>query len=84
MTTSDGPPVFYVVVLLFLGLLTWIIWNFIRAHTNRSSRSVAVLVLGDIGRSPRMMYHAQSFAETGFTTHLIGYGGGSYYIITTS
>jgi hypothetical protein len=38
-------------------------------------RSIAILVLGDIGRSPRMMYHAQSFAQHGFHTHLIGYGG---------
>lgn len=38
-------------------------------------RSVAILVLGDIGRSPRMMYHAESFAEAGFRTHLIGYAG---------
>ncbi|KAH9486709.1 UDP-glycosyltransferase TURAN [Psilocybe cubensis] len=38
-------------------------------------RSAAILVLGDIGRSPRMMYHAQSFAENDFTTDIIGYGG---------
>lgn len=82
MTTSDGTPGFYVVALLFLGFLTWITWNSLRPHRNHSSRSVAILVLGDIGRSPRMMYHAQSFAEAGFITHLIGYGGRSYYTIT--
>ncbi|PPQ98912.1 hypothetical protein CVT24_003543 [Panaeolus cyanescens] len=38
-------------------------------------RTVAILVLGDIGRSPRMMYHAKSFAEMGFVTDLIGYAG---------
>ncbi|CDO74790.1 Glycosyltransferase Family 33 protein [Trametes cinnabarina] len=38
-------------------------------------RSVAVLVLGDIGRSPRMMYHAESFATNKFQTYLIGYRG---------
>ncbi|KAI6134215.1 mannosyltransferase [Pisolithus croceorrhizus] len=38
-------------------------------------RSVAVLVLGDVGRSPRMMYHAESFAKLGFRTHLVGYKG---------
>lgn len=42
---------------------------------SHSIRSVAILVLGDIGRSPRMMYHAQSFAECGFQTDIIGYGG---------
>ncbi|KIM32767.1 glycosyltransferase family 33 protein [Serendipita vermifera MAFF 305830] len=38
-------------------------------------RSVAILVLGDIGRSPRMMYHAQSFASFNFQTFIIGYRG---------
>jgi beta-1,4-mannosyltransferase len=38
-------------------------------------RSVAVIVLGDVGRSPRMMYHAESFAKLGFDTYLIGYRG---------
>lgn len=38
-------------------------------------RSVAILVLGDVGRSPRMMYHAESFAKLGFRTHLVGYKG---------
>ncbi|KAG8762372.1 mannosyltransferase [Ceratobasidium sp. 428] len=38
-------------------------------------RSIAVLVLGDVGRSPRMMYHAQSLAENQFNTYLVGYSG---------
>ncbi|KAH7883984.1 glycosyltransferase family 33 protein, partial [Phlebopus sp. FC_14] len=38
-------------------------------------RSVAILVLGDVGRSPRMMYHAESFAKLEFSTYLIGYQG---------
>ena len=40
-----------------------------------AKRTVAILVLGDIGRSPRMMYHAESFAKHNFETYLIGYGG---------
>ncbi|KIL70603.1 glycosyltransferase family 33 protein [Amanita muscaria Koide BX008] len=47
----------------------------LESSTNPKRRSAAVLVLGDIGRSPRTMYHAQSFAENDFDTHLIGYGG---------
>lgn len=27
--------------------------------------NIAILVLGDIGRSPRMQYHARSLAENG-------------------
>ncbi|EPS39883.1 hypothetical protein H072_6311 [Dactylellina haptotyla CBS 200.50] len=34
---------------------------------------VAVLVLGDIGRSPRMQYHAMSLASHGWGVDLIGY-----------
>lgn len=36
---------------------------------------VQVLVLGDIGRSPRMQYHALSIAKHGGTVDLIGYQG---------
>ena len=37
--------------------------------------SVQVLVLGDIGRSPRMQYHALSIAKHGGRVDLIGYHG---------
>ncbi|KAI1819247.1 glycosyltransferase family 33 protein [Xylaria intraflava] len=41
--------------------------------TADSSVSVQILVLGDIGRSPRMQYHALSIARHGGDVHLIGY-----------
>ena len=37
--------------------------------------AVAVLVLGDVGRSPRMQYHALSLASLGRHVLLIGYRG---------
>ena len=37
--------------------------------------SVQVLVLGDIGRSPRMQYHAMSVAKHGGRVDIIGYQG---------
>ncbi|KAI1817532.1 glycosyltransferase family 33 protein [Poronia punctata] len=37
------------------------------------ARTVQILVLGDIGRSPRMQYHALSVAKHGSVVHLIGY-----------
>lgn len=40
--------------------------------------SVQVLVLGDIGRSPRMQYHALSIAKHGGRVQLIGYLGGEH------
>ncbi|KZT68760.1 glycosyltransferase family 33 protein [Daedalea quercina L-15889] len=61
---------------LVLCAACWTIWYFIRTRQPQVSlRSVAILVLGDIGRSPRMMYHAESFASIGFETYLVGYAG---------
>ncbi|KAI5364166.1 Putative chitobiosyldiphosphodolichol beta-mannosyltransferase ALG1 [Septoria linicola] len=37
--------------------------------------SVQIVVLGDIGRSPRMQYHALSIASHGGTVDIIGYTG---------
>lgn len=37
--------------------------------------SVQVLVLGDIGRSPRMQYHAMSIAKHSGRVDVIGYKG---------
>ena len=36
---------------------------------------VLVLVLGDVGRSPRMQYHALSLLEAGYEVTLLGYAG---------
>ena len=40
---------------------------------DRSANRVQILVLGDIGRSPRMQYHALSIARHGAQVDLIGY-----------
>ena len=39
--------------------------------------SVTIVVLGDLGRSPRMQYHALSIAKHGATVQLVGYLGES-------
>lgn len=36
-------------------------------------KSVCVVVLGDVGRSPRMQYHSLSLAKEGFKVNIIGY-----------
>lgn len=50
-----------------------------KAGSNRGAapKHVAVVVLGDIGRSPRMQYHAMSLValDPGVTVSLIGYKG---------
>ncbi|CAI7617834.1 unnamed protein product [Penicillium pancosmium] len=40
---------------------------------SKEKRSVQILVLGDIGRSPRMQYHALSIARNGGRVVIIGY-----------
>ena len=40
-----------------------------------NKKHVAVMVLGDIGRSPRMQYHTLSLLEHGHSVTLIGYVG---------
>ncbi|KAG0703082.1 glycosyltransferase family 33 protein [Suillus ampliporus] len=60
----------------FFVLLVFLVVNvFEKIRQTPKSRSVAILVLGDVGRSPRMMYHAESFAKLEFSTYLIGYKG---------
>jgi beta-1,4-mannosyltransferase len=61
------------IFLMALGPL----WLFTSRYLNKPTlkRSVVVFVLGDVGRSPRMMYHAESFANNGFETYIVGYRG---------
>ena len=41
----------------------------------KPGRTIQIVVLGDIGRSPRMQYHALSIAKHGGRVFLIGYQG---------
>ena len=47
----------------------------LKAPSPSGSKSVGLIVLGDIGRSPRMLYHAQSFLQNGYTTYIVAYRG---------
>lgn len=65
-----------------LGFITILTVNFVFAfaflpsrHQKQKHVSVQVLVLGDVGRSPRMQYHALSIAKHGGSVQLIGYHG---------
>ncbi|XP_063994829.1 chitobiosyldiphosphodolichol beta-mannosyltransferase-like [Diachasmimorpha longicaudata] len=40
-----------------------------------NTKSVCIVVLGDIGRSPRMQYHGISFLKEGFNVDIVGYAG---------
>lgn len=47
---------------------------------SKRSIRIQILVLGDIGRSPRMQYHALSIAKHGGFVDLIGYHG-EYHVL---
>jgi hypothetical protein len=38
-----------------------------------NTKRVWIIVLGDVGRSPRMQNHAKSFAENGHLVEIVGY-----------
>ncbi|KAL2057160.1 hypothetical protein ABVK25_002212 [Lepraria finkii] len=64
-------------VILF-GLTSVILYSLPSQYGNiigkeRSANRIQILVLGDIGRSPRMQYHALSIAKHGGQVDLIGY-----------
>ncbi|KAJ2568360.1 mannosyltransferase [Coemansia sp. RSA 1813] len=46
-----------------------------QTQKSRPAKAVAILVLGDIGHSPRMQYHAISLARAGHKVELVGYEG---------
>lgn len=43
--------------------------------SSKPKTTVQILVLGDIGRSPRMQYHALSIAKGGGQVDIVGYHG---------
>ncbi|XP_012503196.1 PREDICTED: chitobiosyldiphosphodolichol beta-mannosyltransferase [Propithecus coquereli] len=62
-------------VLLALSLLLplLLLGSWKRWRRERAARHVLVVVLGDVGRSPRMQYHALSLAKHGFSVTLLGF-----------
>ena len=67
--------------LLLSVIIIYFVRNAFKKRDKAVLRCVAILVLGDIGRSPRMMFHAESFANAHFQTYLIGYAGMRYFTI---
>ncbi len=42
---------------------------------NKKTKRACVVVLGDIGRSPRMQFHAMSLSRAGYGVDVVGYAG---------
>lgn len=71
VTDSVGPALLVVSVVLALC------WRSLRRRDAGTERRVCVLVLGDIGRSPRMQYHALSLSRHGYLVTFVGFSGES-------
>lgn len=70
-----GPWVWYLVAIyLSLPILAYIILPFLMSKGTRGTKpSIAIYVLGDLGHSPRMCYHARSFSNLDYSVNLCGY-----------
>ena len=63
---------------LFLGgamIATVVLLISLQWREQSGDKVVMVMVLGDVGRSPRMQYHCLSLVQNSFTVELIGYNG---------
>jgi len=58
----------YIIVILITVLI-------LKLRLGYKSKRVHVVVLGDIGRSPRMQFHALSLADVEFQVYIFGYLG---------
>ena len=67
------------VLVLFFGV---VFVRIIRWLRRGNSKRACVVVLGDIGRSPRMQYHSLSLADAGYEVSLIGYEGAVLSFLT--
>lgn len=59
------------------GLSVFVVFAvyWLRGRKGNSKPKICILVLGDVGRSPRMQYHALSCAKAGYHVELVGFGG---------
>lgn len=69
------------VLVLFFGLIVVRLIRWLRTGTPKRA---CVVVLGDIGRSPRMQYHSLSLADAGYNVRLIGYEGAILFFLSLS
>ncbi|XP_031845619.1 chitobiosyldiphosphodolichol beta-mannosyltransferase [Nomia melanderi] len=67
----------WMICLLFILLLVLLVMRKFYLKKCKIRKNVCVVVLGDLGRSPRMQYHVMSLIEEGFMVDFIGYSGSS-------
>ncbi|XP_045893033.1 chitobiosyldiphosphodolichol beta-mannosyltransferase isoform X2 [Micropterus dolomieu] len=71
---AAGSPLTWRTVSLAVVTVLASLWlRRLRRRDAGTDRRVCVLVLGDIGRSPRMQYHALSLSKHGFSVAFVGF-----------
>ena len=71
-----GSSTCHLVSLCALAVCVWVFCGWRRWRgAGPAERRVCVVVIGDIGRSPRMQYHALSFSRHGYQVDLVGFLG---------
>lgn len=66
----------FLCALVVVGII--ILVSKLRRPNFSTQKCVHIVVLGDIGRSPRMCNHAVEFEKHKFNVHLVGYAGGFF------
>ena len=66
---------FAVLFLVGAVIATLVLLISLQWREQNGDKVVMVMVLGDVGRSPRMQYHCLSLVQTMFTVELVGYDG---------
>lgn len=66
---------YLVAIYLFLPILAYFVLPFFfnKSTISGKRKSIAIFVLGDLGHSPRMSYHALSFSKLNYYVTLCGY-----------
>ena len=66
---------FAVSFLVLAALIAFLFLTALRWREQKGDKIVMVVVLGDVGRSPRMQYHCLSLVQHNYTVELVGYDG---------
>ena len=67
----------YALFVVFTLIVSVVLLAALKWREEDGKGRVAVIVLGDLGRSPRMQYHALSLCREGYDVEFVGYGGDS-------
>ncbi|XP_031561291.1 chitobiosyldiphosphodolichol beta-mannosyltransferase-like, partial [Actinia tenebrosa] len=66
---------FYIFTFSVLILSAFFSFVFLKIRRSKLTKNVCIVVLGDVGRSPRMQNHTLCCVKAGLNVHLVGFGG---------